>query len=101
MFDSPLEITVGIAALLCGLFWVILLRPRRGGPQAPPLVTSSPAVPLPSLLGVLAEFFRSPNTMVKRCYQDYGSVFTIPVGFGITFALSVVELVCVFVISRN
>jgi hypothetical protein len=35
-------------------------------------------VPIP-LLGVMAEFFSSPNTMIQRCHRDYGPVFTIPV----------------------
>jgi hypothetical protein len=42
------------------------------------MVLSSTVVKLP-LVGVLAEFLKSPNDMMKRCYQDYGSVFTIPV----------------------
>jgi hypothetical protein len=58
--------------------WWLLLRPRTGGKNAPPMVLSSTVVKLP-LVGVLAEFLKSPNDMMKRCYQDYGSVFTIPV----------------------
>jgi hypothetical protein len=58
--------------------WWLLFRPRTGGKDAPPVVLSSTVVKVP-LVGVLAEFLKSPNEMMKRCYQDYGSVFTIPV----------------------
>jgi len=67
-----------IAAAVAFLFWFTLLRPRKGGKNAPPTVTASSVVPIP-IFGVLAEFFKSPNTMVQRCVRDYGSVFTIPV----------------------
>jgi len=67
-----------IAAAVVFLLWFVLLRPRKGGKDAPPTVTASRVVPIP-VFGVLAEFFKSPNTMVKRCVEDYGSVFTIPV----------------------
>jgi hypothetical protein len=59
-------------------FWWFLLRPRGGGKNSPPLVTSSSVVPIP-LVGVIAEFLKNPNEMMKRCYKDYGQVFTIPV----------------------
>lgn len=59
-------------------FWWFALRPRRGGKDAPPLVTESKVVPFP-LIGVIGEFLKSPNDMMKRCYDDYGQVFTIPV----------------------
>ena len=58
--------------------WWLLLRPRTGGKAAPPMVLSSTVVQLP-LVGVLVEFLKSPNDMMRRCYQDYGSVYTIPV----------------------
>jgi hypothetical protein len=58
--------------------WWLLLRPRTGGKDAPPMVLSSTVVKLP-LVGVLVEFLKSPNDMMRRCYQDYGAVFTIPV----------------------
>jgi hypothetical protein len=71
-----------IAIILCilgGAFWWFLLRPRPGGSRnAPPLVSTSTVVPIP-LIGHICEFFKSPNEMVKRCYRDYGSIFTIPV----------------------
>ena len=59
-------------------FWFFALRPRGGGKGSPPLVTESKAVPLP-LVGVICEFLKNPNEMMKRCYKDYGQVFTIPV----------------------
>jgi hypothetical protein len=67
-----------VVAAVSFLLWFVLLRPRKGGKNAPPTVTESPVVPIP-IFGVLAEFFKSPNTMVQRCVKDYGSVFTIPV----------------------
>jgi hypothetical protein len=57
----------------------LLLRPRRGGPGAPPVADSSPLFPNIPLLGPLLEFFKSPNTMVQRCYEQLGPVFTISV----------------------
>ena len=60
------------------LVWWVLLRPRKGGKNAPPVVAESPVVPIP-LIGHIAEFFKSPNTMVQRCYRDYGPIFTLPV----------------------
>jgi hypothetical protein len=66
-------LAVGLAA-----FWWFLLRPRTGGKNSPPLVTSSSVVPIP-LVGVIGEFLKNPNEMMKRCYKDYGQVFTIPV----------------------
>jgi hypothetical protein len=73
-------VVFGVAFLL----WYVLLRPRRGGQNAPPTVTESPVVPLP-VFGVIAEFFKSPNTMMKRCVADYGPVFTIPVRSAVLF----------------
>ena len=60
------------------LFWFFLLRPRGGGKDSPPLVTSSTVVRIP-LVGVIAEFLKNPNEMMTRCYKDYGQIFTIPV----------------------
>ena len=71
-------IVLVVAAVGLFLVWFFALRPRRGGKYAPPLVLDSRVVPIP-IVGVIAEFFKSPNSMVKRCYQDYGSCFTIPV----------------------
>ena len=65
-------------------FWWFLLRPRTGGKSAPPCVTSSKIVPIP-LVGVITEFLKSPNDMMKRCYDDFGSVFTIPVSIILVF----------------
>jgi hypothetical protein len=55
--------------------WFLLLRPRRGGTT--PLVLHAPAFPIP-LVGVLMEFFKGPNDMIKRCHEQIGPVFTIP-----------------------
>jgi len=60
------------------LFWWFLLRPRSGGKDSPPLITASTVVRIP-LFGVIAEFLKSPNDMMKRCYKNYGPVFTIPI----------------------
>ena len=56
------------------------MRPRGGGKDSPPLVTASTVVRIP-LVGVIAEFLKNPNEMMKRCYNDYGQVFTIPVSW--------------------
>lgn len=61
-----------------GLFvsvFLFLLSPRRGGRNAPPLAKNN-SLPL---VGVIREFFSSPNTMIQRCHRDYGPVFTIPI----------------------
>lgn len=58
---------------------LIFLRPRRkGGKDAPPMVTQSPVSSVP-IFGPAIEFGKSPVKMVKRCYDDYGPVFTVPV----------------------
>ena len=68
----------GLLALI-SILSLLIISPRfKGSKNAPPLVTSSSIVPIP-LFGVIAEFFKSPNNMIKRCYKDYGPVFTIPV----------------------
>ncbi|CAB9516542.1 Obtusifoliol 14-alpha demethylase (Fragment) [Seminavis robusta] len=67
-----------IFAVIVFALYFFVLRPRRGGKDAPPLVLESPVFPIP-VIGVIMEFFKSPNTMVKRCYRDYGPVFTIPI----------------------
>jgi hypothetical protein len=68
-----LYVVLGLVALV-----YLLLRPRRGGPGAPPVAASSPVYPIP-LIGPLLEFFSSPNTMVQRCFEQLGPVFTISV----------------------
>jgi hypothetical protein len=61
--------------------WYFVIRPRHGKTKnAPPLVSSSTVYPIP-IIGHIVEFFKSPHSMVKRCYDDYGPVFTIPVRF--------------------
>lgn len=67
-----------VAVSILVAIWFFLLRPRTGGKNAPPTVTWSTVVPVP-IFGVIIEFFKSPNTMVKRCLKDIGPVFTVPV----------------------
>ena len=66
---------VYIAGAILLAVYLLLLRPRRGGKNAPPLVLSSPVGPLAMAL----EFGKGPVNMITRCYKTYGSVFTIPV----------------------
>jgi hypothetical protein len=65
-----------VGAILLSI-WLVL-RPRKGGANAPPVVLTSPVVPIP-LIGMALEFGKSPVKMIKRCLDQYGSVFTIPV----------------------
>lgn len=74
--SDPLALSIG-AAILFGI-WLVL-RPRKGGSNAPPCVLSSPVVPIP-LIGMALEFGKSPVKMITRCLNQYGAVFTIPVG---------------------
>ena len=67
--------------LLLALALLFFLRPRKAGSKyknAPPMVTKSTVSSVP-LLGPAIEFGKSPVKMVKRCYDDYGPVFTVPV----------------------
>jgi sterol 14-demethylase len=50
-------------------------RNRSSNSPLPPMVQSS--VPIP-LLGPCIEFGKSPVKMVRRCYDKYGPVFTVP-----------------------
>ena len=73
-----LFVTVPLLLTLAVLFF---LRPRKAGSKykdAPPMVTKSTVSSVP-LLGPAIEFGKSPVKMVKRCYDDYGPVFTVPV----------------------
>jgi hypothetical protein len=63
-------------AALFALWWV--LHPRRGGKNAPPMVLNSPIVNVP-YIGMALEFGKSPVKMVRRCFDSYGPVFTVPV----------------------
>ena len=80
------------------LFWAFVLRPKRNGSNIP-IVTESNIVlfgffKLP-LIGVISEFLKSPNEMMKRCVQDYGPVFTIPVSsFFLSFFLKKICMSC-------
>lgn len=56
---------------------VLILQPRKGGDNAPPMVTES-IVKVP-FFGRAIEFGKSPMKMLKRCYDMYGPVYTIPI----------------------
>jgi hypothetical protein len=75
-FSSPITWVWVMAAVLLGLWF--LVRPRHGGNKAPPMVLSSKIAPYP-FIGPLVEFAKSPVKMVRRCYDDYGPVYTVPV----------------------
>lgn len=76
--DAAWWTTVALQGL--GILFVVWLvvRPRRGGPNAPPIVLSSPIVKVP-YLGTALEFGKSPVKLVRRCYDDYGPIYTVPV----------------------
>ena len=84
-----------IVALVALAIWYVALRPRQGGKNAPPTVTSSSVCRIP-VVGVLVEFFQSPNTMVQRCVKDYGAVFTIPVRVGVCVSVLACCLFSIF-----
>jgi len=76
---DPLPLTALILSSLALLLWA-LLRPRSSGlKDEPPLVRSSPAFPFVPFIGPAIEFGKSPVLMAKRCYEDYGPVFTVPI----------------------
>merc|ERR1712157_218116 len=52
------------------------MGPKKVGKDAPPIVTAKSSVPI---LGTALEFGASPMNMVRRCYDDYGPVFTVPI----------------------
>jgi len=67
-------------SMLLTLAFLYFLRPRKAKVvDAPPMVLYSPVVRIP-LIGQALEFALSPMNMVKRCYEQYGPVFTVPVG---------------------
>jgi len=66
---------IAIPAVLL-LAVLLVLRPRKGGKDAPPMITATSAVPI---FGPVLEFVKNPMAMVKRCYKDYGPVYTVPV----------------------
>jgi hypothetical protein len=68
-----------IITTLLFLYQLLVSRPRsKGGSSGPPVVTTSPVSKLPVVATIL-EFGQSPVKMVKRCYDEYGPVFTVPV----------------------
>jgi fructose 1,6-bisphosphatase len=88
---TNIPVFVAVASItVLSFLWTVLLRPRRGGKDAPPLVVSGKSnIPF---IGVLLEFFSSPNKMVQRCLNDYGPVFTIPVRMEILWNSAVLLL---------
>ena len=79
---TPLYYIGGVLFLL----YFLVLRPRRGGKDAPPTVLSSPVFPGP--IGMAIEFGKGPVAMIQRCYELYGGVFTIPVSTLLDFFYS-------------
>ena len=76
LLTTPAVLAIPLVLALCVL---ILLRPRRAkNSDAPPMVLSSPVAKIP-IIGPAIEFGLSPVKMTKRCYEQYGPVFTIPV----------------------
>lgn len=75
LVDSPLLYYVVIPTILfvSALFF---LRPRKGGENAPPMIKSNVNIPI---FGPCIEFGKSPMKMVKRLYDDYGPVYTVPI----------------------
>jgi hypothetical protein len=80
-FKKMLTVALAFVVALLGL-WLIV-RPRKGGPNAPPMVLSSPVVRIP-YIGMAIEFGKSPVKMVRRCLAQYGPVFTVPVRTNLT-----------------
>jgi hypothetical protein len=82
------NLLIGLTCLaIFSLFYAFfVVRPRtKGGPHAPPVVTSSPVSSLP-VVGTIVEFGKSPVKMVQRCYEDYGPVFTVPVSLALVIS---------------
>lgn len=63
---------LGLASILAFFF----LLPKRVGKDAPPIVKSTSSIPI---LGTALEFGASPMNMVRRCYEEYGPVYTVPI----------------------
>mmetsp|Transcript_29744 Transcript_29744/g.34523 ORF Transcript_29744/g.34523 Transcript_29744/m.34523 type:complete len:493 (+) Transcript_29744:46-1524(+) len=78
VFDFLSSPAVFVPLVLC-LGIVYFIRPRFAKQSdAPPMVLSSPVVKIP-FIGQVLEFGLSPVKMTKRCYDEYGPVFTVPV----------------------
>ena len=58
------------------LVLLVVLTPKKGGKNAPPMISSTVQIPV---VGPALEFVKSPLAMVKRCYDEYGPVYTVPV----------------------
>jgi len=74
---TVLPILYGLIGLIL-VIYLVFVRPRRGGKDAPPLVDTSPIVAGP--FGMILEFGKSPVRMIRRCYDTYGGIYTIPLG---------------------
>ena len=77
--DPSLLLPCFALVALLFLHQLFVSRPRtKGGSRGPPVVTTSPVSKLP-VVGTILEFGQSPVKMVRRCYEEYGPVFTVPV----------------------
>jgi hypothetical protein len=80
LLPTPTAVTL----IAIPLFLLYLIRPRHAkyantsNKNAPPMVLSSPVAKIP-VIGQILEFGKSPVKMTKRCYDQYGPVFTVPV----------------------
>lgn len=74
ILTSPVTVVpLGIALVI--LYYTL---PRKASnSDAPPMVKSLLKIPL---IGHIIEFGMGPMKMVERCYQEYGPVFTVPMG---------------------
>ena len=74
------DILTSPAALVPVVFAFAILYftlPRNAkGSDAPPMAKGALKIPL---IGRIIEFGKGPHVMIKRCYKEYGPVFTIPV----------------------
>jgi len=78
MLDALISPAVAVSVLV-GILTLYFLWPRQSSKaDAPPMVMSSPICKIP-IIGVAIEFGLSPVKMVRRCYDMYGPVYTVPV----------------------
>jgi len=62
-----------IALLIC---LIAILPKKKSADNLPPIISSNVHIPI---VGPAIEFGKSPMKMVHRCYETYGSVFTVPI----------------------
>jgi len=72
VLSSPAAV---VSLVFCAIFLYYTLPRKASNSDAPPMVKSK--IPL---IGQIIEFGMSPVKMVFRCYEDYGPVFTVPMG---------------------